>query len=57
MSLKGVRENWSCKIPPPQLLDRANELIKDSRKVYDTVAAVADSDVSYKSVLKVSTLI
>ncbi|KAG8182942.1 hypothetical protein JTE90_010571 [Oedothorax gibbosus] len=52
MPVKGMSENWSCKIAPAELLSKTTELTQKFREVYDTVAAVPDNEVSYKTILK-----
>ncbi|XP_035213837.1 thimet oligopeptidase-like isoform X1 [Stegodyphus dumicola] len=51
--LAGSVMNWDMKINPNDLIKQADEVISNCRKKYDAVGAVPDSEVSYKSVLKV----
>ncbi|KAF8778100.1 thimet oligopeptidase-like [Argiope bruennichi] len=53
MPCKGVREDWSCKFSAEELLKRTDDLINTTRSIYDSVAAVPDTDVNYDTVLKV----
>lgn len=53
MSPPGILENWSYNISSEDLLKRTDDLMNQCKELYDKVGGVADSDVSYETVLKV----
>ena len=53
MAPPGVIENFAYDLTPDELLKKTEHLIADCRELYDKVAGVKESDISFETVLKV----